>query len=72
MPVCIGWTLGGKIQMNEQQWYLVKLVIGTALMWLLFGWVLPRLGFSGESVARALFLTIMVWGLWTLRRIANR
>ncbi|HWI65975.1 MAG TPA: hypothetical protein VNT75_29455 [Symbiobacteriaceae bacterium] len=58
--------------MNEQQWYLAKLVIGTALMWLLFGWVLPRLGLSPDTVARALFMTIMVWGLWTLRKIANK
>ncbi|HWI53434.1 MAG TPA: hypothetical protein VNT01_14930 [Symbiobacteriaceae bacterium] len=58
--------------MNEQQWFLVKLAIGTVLMWVLFGWVLPKLGLNPVTVGRAMFMTLMVWGLWTLRKIANK
>lgn len=63
---------GGKIQMNEQQWFLVKLIIATLLLALLFGWILPTLGISVALVARSLFMAIWIWGLWLLRKIANK
>lgn len=58
--------------MSEQQWFFVKLVIGTALMWLVFGWVLPKLGLNPVAVVQAMFMAAVVWGLWTLRKIANK
>lgn len=57
--------------MNDMLMYLGKLLLGTVLMALVFGWLMPFLGMNGEMMGQAMFMTLLVWGLWTLRKMAG-
>jgi membrane protein implicated in regulation of membrane protease activity len=46
--------------------FLVKLILGTAIMAFLL-WLLPLLGIGVALVVRALLLWLAIWLIWTLR-----
>ncbi len=52
--------------MNAWQMFLVKLILGTAIMAFLL-WLLPLLGIGVALVVRALLLWLAIWLIWTLR-----
>jgi hypothetical protein len=58
--------------MDARLMFLVKLVIAIIIVALLWGWVLPWFHLPMGLIGKSFFMTMMVWGLWTLRKIANK
>jgi|GEM_PF-5232329 len=58
--------------MDDRLVFVIKLALGTVLMALVQTWGLSWVNISRETMMWSLFMTMMVWGLWTLRRIGNK
>lgn len=48
--------------------FLVKLLILTAIVYLILALVLPWLGVGVGLAIKALILVLLVWGFWLLRK----
>lgn len=57
--------------MDGRLLFLLKLLIGAVLLFLLFGTILPALGVNVALAERATWLATAILGVWYLRRLAN-